>query len=158
MKPDHFLIPENEKIQVFFLSLFKSESERMKVTQIYTEKIWIDEKENTWDIEYTCPVSVGSELLDTLADGIKKQFRLNYVCWSNGKIHTDTAAQTNPGPDRSFPEPQDTACPMMDDSIPLPEEPPEDAFPDEDEEYMQAYNALTDAFSGNHLKRIKLPP
>jgi DNA polymerase-3 subunit alpha (Gram-positive type) len=31
---------------------------------------------------------------------------------------------------------------MMDDSIPLPEEPPEDAFPDEDEEYMQAYNAL----------------
>ena len=142
MKPGHFLIPENDKIQVFFQSLFKSESDRMKVTQIYTEKIWIDEKENTWDIEYTCPVSVGSELLDTLADGIKKQFRLNYVCWSNGNIHTDTAAQTNPGLDQPFPEPQETACPMMDDSIPLPDEPPEDAFPDEDEEYMQAYNAL----------------
>ena len=53
MKPSYFLEPDAEKMRSFFRS-FSLPKEYIAELEMFTvTKIWIDEAENSWELEYS---------------------------------------------------------------------------------------------------------
>ena len=64
MKPSCFLEPDAEKMQLFFRS-FSLPSEYIDdLEAVSIKKIWIDEAENSWELEYSSVKPVDAEFLD----------------------------------------------------------------------------------------------
>ena len=148
MNPSYYLKPDNKKLQDFLQSFSMSDRERVGIKLFITDKIWVDEAARAWELEYSCPVPVSTELLTALAAGIKNTFQLNSVEWKKPQ-GAEKKAQPEPGEFSREPAeaadsacqntgmPEETAC----DDIPLPECPP-DIDEETDEIYEKAYNAL----------------
>ena len=93
MNPSYYLKPDHKKVQTFLQSFSMSDRERVCLTLFNTDCIWVDEAENRWEWEYSCPVPVSEALLDTLENGIKNTFNLNGVKWKNAQTKTENTEQ-----------------------------------------------------------------
>ena len=148
MKPSYFLEPDAEKIRSFFRSFSLPNEYIDDLETVSIRKIWIDEAENSWELEYSFTKPVVDKLLDGLSDCIKAAFNLNFLYWKpvmeeavlpkpvaysiQEDIPVSSDMETNPGSvsDVSLEEsPIDADCEA-------------DSAIEEDETYLQAYNAL----------------
>ena len=148
MKPSCFLIPDAEKIRSFFRSFSLPKDNNVDLGTINVSKIWIDEAENNWELDYYSAKPADTMLLNVLSDYIRAEFNLNGVYWK--LIHKNISI---PQPvvetmqEKESVSSETKAVPDFIQGIPL-EEPiidedcEEDSVIEEDETYLQAYNAL----------------
>ena len=148
MKPSYFLEPDAEKIRSFFRSFSLPNEYIDDLETVSIRKIWIDDTENSWELEYASVKPVDAKLLDGLSDHIRTEFNLKKLYWK--PLRKDTEL---PHPAE---EPVQTAVSAASEmetnqeyiqDIPLEEPPSDEDFEaesttEEDETYMQAYNAL----------------
>ena len=148
MKPSYFLEPDAEKMRSFFRSFSLPKEYIADLETVSISKIWIDEAENSWELEYSSVKPAAAGLLDGLSNQIKTEFNLNQLFWK--PLRKDAEL---PHPEE---EPVQTTVPAASEletyqeyvqDIPLEEPASDEDFEaepttEEDETYMQAYNAL----------------
>ena len=74
MKPSCFLIPDAEKIRSFFRSFSLPKDNNVDLGTINVSKIWIDEAENNWELDYYSAKPADTMLLNVLSDYIRAEF------------------------------------------------------------------------------------
>ena len=148
MKPSYFLEPDAEKIRSFFRSFSLPKEYIAGLAMISVSRIWVDEEENCWELEYSSVKPVDAGLLDVLSGYGKAAFHLKDLYWKPAQEDI-SLPQPAAGPVReseaSFSEPE--ADPGFARDIPAEEPPIEnecetDADFEENDTYIQAYNAL----------------
>ena len=82
MKPSFYLEPNAEKMRFFFRSFSLPGEQAADLETINISKIWVDETENSWKLDYISLKSVDAGILDELANRIKAEFNLNYLYWN----------------------------------------------------------------------------
>ena len=146
MKPSYYLEPDAEKMRSFFRSFSLHKDLTTDLERISINRIWIDETENGWELEYSSPVQPDSNLLDTLSEHIKTSFNLKKLAWK--RLQDAIVSVSVPATDIIQADSEtDEANPVFDLDIPVEEMPPDadcESVPgiEEDETYLQAYNAL----------------
>ena len=146
MKPSYYLEPDAEKMRSFFRSFSLHKDLTTDLERISINRIWIDETENGWELEYSSPVQPDSNLLDTLSEHIKTSFNLKKLAWK--RLQDAIVSVSIPATDIIQADSEtDEANPVFDLDIPVEEMPPDadcESVPgiEEDETYLQAYNAL----------------
>ena len=146
MKPSYYLEPDAEKIRSFFRSFSLHKDLTVDLERININKIWIDEAENSWEMEYSSPAQPNPGLLNILSEHIKNSFSLKELTWKQlayDAVSISGVASEVSRHDSEMPE----TNPVFDQYVPPEEIPPDaDCEPgsgiEEDETYMQAYNAL----------------
>ena len=144
MKPSYYLEPDAGEMLSFFQCLPLRKEFTDDAVKICVKKIWIDEAENGWELEYSSVVQPDTRLLDALSDHIKNSFNLKTLVWKRqDTVSVPVPAVEAVQPASDAPE----AGSVFDLDIPLEEMTPDadcDPYPgiEEDETYMQAYNAL----------------
>ena len=146
MKPSYYLEPDAEKIRSFFRSFSLHKDLTVDLERININKIWIDEAENCWEMEYSYPAQPNPGLLNILSEHIKNSFSLKELTWKQlayDAVSISGVASEVSRHDSEMPE----TNPVFDQYVPPEEIPPDaDCEPgsgiEEDETYMQAYNAL----------------
>ncbi len=146
MKPSYYLEPDAEKIRSFFRSFSLHKDLTVDLERININKIWIDEAENCWEMEYSSPAQPNPGLLNILSEHIKNSFSLKELTWKQlayDAVSISGVASEVSRYDSEMPE----TNPVFDQYVPPEEIPPDaDCEPgsgiEEDETYMQAYNAL----------------
>ena len=146
MKPSYYLEPDAEKIRSFFRSFSLHKDLTADLERISINRIWIDETENSWEMEYSSPAQPDSGLLNILSEHIKNSFSLKELIWKQlayDAVSITGVASEVSRHDSEMPE----TNPVFDQYVPPEEMPPDaDCEPgpgiEEDETYMQAYNAL----------------
>ena len=146
MKPSYYLETEEEKIRSFFRSFSLHKDLTVDLERININKIWIDEAENCWEMEYSYPAQPNPGLLNILSEHIKNSFSLKELTWKQlayDAVSISGVASEVSRHDSEMPE----TNPVFDQYVPPEEIPPDaDCEPgsdiEEDETYMQAYNAL----------------
>ena len=93
MKPSYFLEPDAEKIRSFFRSFSLPKEFMADLEIISISKIWINESENSWELEYSSLKPVETRLMDALSDHIKSAFNLNILHW---KLLQEKVSLTQP--------------------------------------------------------------
>ena len=148
MKPSYYLEPDAEKIRSFFRSFSLPGKHIAGLDIIIINKIWIDETDNSWELEYSSSESVDTVLLDLLADRIQAAFNLNKLYWKGAQTevseikHVAEPWQEN-GPAITVMEAeQEYVRDIPMEELPADADCESDANDEEDETYMQAYNAL----------------
>ena len=81
MKPSYYLEPDAEKIRSFFRSFSLHKDLTADLERISINRIWIDETENSWEMEYSSPAQPDSGLLNILSEHIKNSFSLKELIW-----------------------------------------------------------------------------
>ena len=81
MKPSYYLEPDAEKVRSFFRTFSLHEDLISDLEKISINKIWIDETDNSWELEYTHSESIDSQLPDALTSQIISFFNLKNLCW-----------------------------------------------------------------------------
>ena len=81
MKPSYYLVPDARETVAFFHSLSLPEELLDDIEKISIGKIWIDEAESSWELEYSSSPQINPQLLDTLSDYIKASFNLKHLAW-----------------------------------------------------------------------------
>ena len=81
MKPSFYLEPDAEKMRSFFRTFSLHEDLIADLKKISISKIWIDEADNSWELEYTHSESIDSRLPDALTGQIINYFNLKKLCW-----------------------------------------------------------------------------
>ncbi len=174
MKPSYYLKPDAEEMQSFFRSLSLHKEFTDEIEKIYINKIWIEETESSWELEYSSSSQISSKLLDTLSDYIKTSFNLKHLAWKqlqeDVSLQPVTGLSEDPGlvsqpvteavKDKNstpqavstvlqadFEVPETEMNQGYDADIPLEEPGLEEdcesgSSIEEDETYIQAYNAL----------------
>ena len=146
MKPSYYLEPDAEKMRSFFRSFSLHKDLTTDLERISINRIWIDETENGWELEYSSPVQPDSNLLDTLSEHIKTSFNLKKLAWK--RLQDAIVSVSIPATDIIQADSEtDEANPVFDLDIPVEEMPPDADCEsvsgiEEDETYLQAYNAL----------------
>ena len=146
MKPSYYLEPDAEKMRSFFRSFSLHKDLTTDLERISINRIWIDETENGWELEYSSPVQPDSNLLDTLSEHIKTSFNLKKLAWK--RLQDAIVSVSVPATDIIQADSEtDEANPVFDLDIPVEEMPPDADCEsvsgiEEDETYLQAYNAL----------------
>ena len=146
MKPSYYLEPDAEKIRSFFRSFSLHKDLTVDLERININKIWIDEAENCWEMEYSYPAQPNPGLLNILSEHIKNSFSLKELTWKQlayDAVSISGVASEVSRHDSEMPE----TNPVFNQYVPPEEIPPDaDCEPgsgiEEDETYMQAYNAL----------------
>ena len=161
MKPSFYLEPDAEKMRSFFRTFSLHEDLIADLKKISISKIWIDEADNSWELEYTHSESIDSRLPDALTGQIINYFNLKKLCWKKPEQETgsvplpDSEVRKDNNPTAIETEQKDNN-PTAEGNAPeagyYPDVPAEEPPPDadcgfdsnieEDETYMQAYNAL----------------
>ena len=161
MKPSFYLEPDAEKMRSFFRTFSLHEDLIADLKKISISKIWIDEADNSWELEYTHSESIDSRLPDALTGQIINYFNLKNLCWKKPEQETgsvplpDSEVRKDNDPTAIETEQKDNN-PTAEGNAPeagyYPDVPAEEPPPDadcgfdsnieEDETYMQAYNAL----------------
>ena len=161
MKPSFYLEPDAEKMRSFFRTFSLHEDLIADLKKISISKIWIDEADNSWELEYTHSESIDSRLPDALTGQIINYFNLKNLCWKKPEQETssvplpDSEVRKDNNPTAVETEQKDNN-PTAEGNAPeagyYPDVPAEEPPPDadcgfdsnieEDETYMQAYNAL----------------
>ena len=161
MKPSFYLEPDAEKMRSFFRTFSLHEDLIADLKKISISKIWIDEADNSWELEYTHSESIDSRLPDALTGQIINYFNLKNLCWKKPEQETgsvplpDSEVRKDNNPTAIETEQKDNN-PTAEGNAPeagyYPDVPAEEPPPDadcgfdsnieEDETYMQAYNAL----------------
>ena len=161
MKPSFYLEPDAEKMRSFFRTFSLHEDLIADLKKISISKIWIDEADNNWELEYTHSESIDSRLPDALTGQIINYFNLKKLCWKKPEQETssvplpDSEVRKDNNPTAIETEQKDNN-PTAEGNAPeagyYPDVPAEEPPPDadcgfdsnieEDETYMQAYNAL----------------
>ena len=146
MKPSYYLEPDAEKIRSFFRSFSLHKDLTVDLERININKIWIDEAENCWEMEYSYPAQPNPGLLNILSEHIKNSFSLKELTWKQlayDAVSISGVASEVSRHDSEMPE----TNPVFNQDVPLEEMPPDADCEsvsniEEDETYMQAYNAL----------------
>ena len=146
MKPSFYLEPDAEKMRSFFRTFSLHEELMADLVKISISKIWIDEAENSWELEYSSPVQPDSRLLDTLSGHLTTSFNLKKVAWKRITDDTVSLSATAEGVLQAASEVPESN-PVFNQDVPLEEMPPDADCEslsniEEDETYIQAYNAL----------------
>ena len=81
MKPSYYLEPDAEKMRTFFRSFSLPEDVLADLEKISIHKIWIDEADNSWELEYDCAQPVQAGLLDTVTKQFTSFFALKSLYW-----------------------------------------------------------------------------
>ena len=160
MKPSFYLEPDAEKVRSFFRTFSLHEDLISDLEKLSIHKIWIDEAENSWELEYSS-TQTDPKLFDALSAHIKTEFNLKHLVWKNLQDNeTLMQSDTESSQENVLAVKCDLSVPqtvsgetgtevnqIFEDDIPLGEMPP-DAVCDpetnieEDESYIQAYNTL----------------
>ncbi|MBQ3366617.1 MAG: PolC-type DNA polymerase III [Acidaminococcaceae bacterium] len=149
MKPSYYLEPDAEKMRSFFRTFSLHRNLITDLEKICINKIWIDENENSWELEYSHSESIDSRLPDALTSQIINFFNLKNLCWKKPEQENssvplpDSEVQKDNNPTAEENAPEAEYYP----DVPAEEPPPDadcgfDSNIEEDETYMQAYNAL----------------
>ncbi len=146
MKPSYYLVPDAGEMLSFFHSLPLREEFHVYADKIHINKILIDEAENGWEFEYSFSTQPDSGFLDSLSEFIKNAFNLKTLAWK--RVQGDSVSVSGPAENvvQSDDEAPETGS-VYSQEIPLEEIPPDAdcelvAGFEEDENYIQAYNAL----------------
>ena len=91
MKPSYYLEPDAGEMQSFFRSLSLQKAFTDDLAKISINKIWIDEAENSWELEYFSPVRADSGLLSILSEHIKASFNLKSLAWKRLQDNVSSA-------------------------------------------------------------------
>ncbi|MBQ6430225.1 MAG: hypothetical protein IJK11_06440, partial [Acidaminococcaceae bacterium] len=73
--------PDAEKMRSFFRTFSLHRNLITDLEKICINKIWIDENENSWELEYSHSESIDSRLPDALTSQIINFFNLKNLCW-----------------------------------------------------------------------------
>ena len=126
MKPSFYLEPDAEKMRSFFRTFSLHEELMADLVKISISKIWIDEAENSWELEYSSPVQPDFKLLDTLSDSFKTSFSLKKLAWKRVADAASSISGTSAEVSQSesdVPKPN----PVFNQDVPLEEMPPDEA-------------------------------
>ena len=141
MKPSYYLKPDNEKLHAFFQSVVPAEQDQLQIISLKIDRLWIDDTENVWEFEYACPVPPNKELLDILTAGIKNEFHVKAVIWTNKhKAERNVSQEPLARMQEEQPSADFDGC-TSNDKVPVHDVIPETEIP-EDENFKKAYDAL----------------